>query len=402
MHRINFTKVNISKLKSRNSRYIVGDTKCNGLCVRVSPSGYKSYIVYKKFRGKPIRVTLGSTDDLSIEQARKKAQKKISLITFDETNPNELKKLNEVNSICLGEVFKQYMGSRKFTANTVNGYSLCINRDLKDWKNRPLNSITGSMVSKRHHELSLVSETTANKVMRVLRAVFNYADLEYEDEKSHQSSFAYNPTKKLRGRWNRETSRKNIIANSQLNDWFDAVLNLPKIIKGGNPELARDYLQFVLLNGLRRREATKLDWGDIDLQGLRFVIRDPKNHEDLWLPLTDYSKNLLLNRKEAGAEIPFQIEDPRKSISAVRKHSGVYFTIHDLRRTFITKAESMDIGIFTIKALVNHKSNNKYDITESYAQIDTERLRKPLQDITDNILRAANLHVNNVVSIANK
>jgi len=52
----------------------------------------------------------------------------------------------------------------------------------------------------------------------------------------------------------------------------------------------------------------------------------------------------------------------------VRDDSGVYFTIHDLRRTFITIAESMDIGMVTIKTLVNHRSGNQ-DVTEGTSSL---------------------------------
>ena len=63
------------------------------------------------------------------------------------------------------------------------------------------------------------------------------------------------------------------------------------------------------------------------------------------------------------------------------------FCPHDLRRTFITVAESLDIPVYAIKHLVNHKMNN--DVTAGYVIIDTERLRAPMQKITDFLLSAA-------------
>lgn len=60
---------------------------------------------------------------------------------------------------------------------------------------------------------------------------------------------------------------------------------------------------------------------------------------------------------------------------------------HDLRRTFITIAESIDIPAYTLKALVNHHVGT--DVTQGYLQINVERLRAPMQQITDFILKAA-------------
>lgn len=64
--------------------------------------------------------------------------------------------------------------------------------------------------------------------------------------------------------------------------------------------------------------------------------------------------------------------------------SGVQFILHDLRRTFITVAESLDISAYALKKLLNHKMNN--DVTAGYIVTDVERLRKPMQQITDFLL----------------
>ena len=52
------------------------------------------------------------------------------------------------------------------------------------------------------------------------------------------------------------------------------------------------------------------------------------------------------------------ITEQRKQMANVIQESGVTFTIHDLRRTFITIAESQDISAYSLKHLLNHKMNN--------------------------------------------
>lgn len=59
--------------------------------------------------------------------------------------------------------------------------------------------------------------------------------------------------------------------------------------------------------------------------------------------------------------------------------------MHELRRTFITIAESLDIPAYVLKRLMNHKMSN--DVTAGYIIVDVERLRKPMQLITDYILK---------------
>jgi integrase len=64
----------------------------------------------------------------------------------------------------------------------------------------------------------------------------------------------------------------------------------------------------------------------------------------------------------------------------------VEFCFHDLRRTFITIAESIDVAPYTIKRLVNHTMRN--DVTAGYIVSDLERLRGPMQKIADFIAKA--------------
>ena len=81
------------------------------------------------------------------------------------------------------------------------------------------------------------------------------------------------------------------------------------------------------------------------------------------------------------------LTEPKKQVFSVAERSGVPFTLHDLRRTFVTLAESMDISIHVIKKLVNHSGDRvDKEITLSYIITDTERLRKPMQTIENRLL----------------
>jgi integrase len=70
--------------------------------------------------------------------------------------------------------------------------------------------------------------------------------------------------------------------------------------------------------------------------------------------------------------------------------SGIKFMLHDLRRTFITIAESLDIPSYTLKKLLNHSTRN--DVTGGYIVTDMERLREPMQRITDYILEQGGIN----------
>jgi integrase len=160
-------------------------------------------------------------------------------------------------------------------------------------------------------------------------------------------------------------------------------------------DVVRDFLVFLLLTGLRKTEAQTLRWSDVDLHGKMFTVSvRTKNHEAHALPLSDYLYSMLARRHAdpqrtayvfAGETGP--LGEPKKQIAKVVAASGVQFSSHTLRRTFASIAESLDIPYLALKRLLNHKAQ---DVTGKHCTvIGVERLRDPMQRITDFILRAA-------------
>lgn len=130
--------------------------------------------------------------------------------------------------------------------------------------------------------------------------------------------------------------------------------------------LVADYLLFLLFTGLRRQKAATLKWSNIDLAGRSFTISNTKNREPLTLPLTDFLYYLLQSRRAisdsdyvfAGSGKAGYLIEPRHQVKKVIDASGVSFTLHDLRRSYITIAESIDISAYALKRLwAGHKQN---------------------------------------------
>jgi integrase len=84
-----------------------------------------------------------------------------------------------------------------------------------------------------------------------------------------------------------------------------------------------------------------------------------------------------------------EISNLRTTQAAVTQASGVTFCIHDLRRTFATLAESLDIPGYALKRLLNHADAG--DVTSGYLVITPERLREPMQKVCDYVLKSAGL-----------
>jgi hypothetical protein len=72
-------------------------------------------------------------------------------------------------------------------------------------------------------------------------------------------------------------------------------------------------------------------------------------------------------------------------VEEIRTANGITFIPHDLRRTFATVAESLDLSWKTVKALLNHRMED--DVTAGYVISEAERLRSAMQRITDTLLQ---------------
>jgi integrase len=148
-----------------------------------------------------------------------------------------------------------------------------------------------------------------------------------------------------------------------------------------------DYLEFLLYSGLRRQEAAQLRWDQIDLKDRALIIPDPKNKVPHVLPLSSPLVEIL-ERRDAQRVNAFvfpgrgpagYLVEPKRHIAKVVAASSVQFSLHDLRRTFITAAEALDVPPYAIKRLVNHKMAN--DVTAGYIISDLERLRAPMERV---------------------
>lgn len=70
-------------------------------------------------------------------------------------------------------------------------------------------------------------------------------------------------------------------------------------------------------------------------------------------------------------------------VEETRTASGITVIPHDLRRTFATVAERLDLSLKTVKSLLNHRMDD--DVTAGYVISETERLRSAMQRITNTL-----------------
>jgi integrase len=390
------TKLFVSNVKLPDKGQILyRDTAVVGLALRVTPAGCKSYVVEGRANGVFRRITLGRENQMTPTAARKKAQKLLATMASGK-DPIVEKTKKKIRGVTLQEVLEHYLTVRNIRPNTRKAYRNMVPRCLGDWFDKPVMAITREMVEERHRDLRKTTrqgtsgEAQANQIMRILGTLLNFAAANYEID--GRPIILVNPVKRLsyNRQWYPDRRRQTIIPDHKLAEWYDAVISL-------RHKKIRDYLLLLLFTGLRRIEGASLRWEDLDFQSKVITIRAEiaKNKKEHRLPMSDFLEALLTKRhleKKDSSEFVFpgrgacgHIVDSDHVYAGVAKKAGCPFTLHDLRRTFLTMAERLDLSYVVLKKLANHSGRN--DTTFGYVIVDIERLREPMQRITNELLR---------------
>ena len=386
MPRIRLTERTLDKIKAHDpsgKQVLHWDTELKGFAVLASgTTNARTFVVQRTLPdGRTRRVTVGAVNEIKLPEARARAAEMLDALR------RGLDPKRKTIDWTLRAALDAYLLARKdLRPASVRVYRISIERYLEAWLNLSLRDITSEMVEQRHR--SIVVEVgksnerykgtfTANAAMRTLRILFNFAAERIPDLK--------NPVR-LRRQWYPEPRRERVVRAAELPTFYQSVCALP------NP-IARDYLLLLLFTGMRLSEAASLRWEDVDL--VQRVIRVPaartKANRAFALPMSDFVRDLLVARRALG-NAKFVFPGPSKTghivdagfpLELVANACGVTVTAHDLRRTFITVAESADISPLGLKALVNHAVTQ--DITDRYVQLTIERLREPAQRIADKL-----------------
>ena len=383
MPTIKLTKRTIDALPTPAAGQVLyRDASLPGFGLRVGRRA-RAFFVEGQIRRRTVRTTIGRYDLISPEEARKRAKQVLANLA-EGRNPNSEKAAARAREITLRQAFEALFAGRPFARSSLSSYRASMNNYLGEWRSLPIGEITRKMVMDRYNAIvEKHGPSPATNVMRHLRSVYNFTMVTHGD-------LPPNPVQILTQAkaWTQSKRRQTIVADHLLPQWFSAVLQ--------TDDKVRDFLLVALFTGMRRSEIARLRWENIDFEAKTLLVPRTKNGDPLQLPLSSFLYELLLSRREQlqDAEWAFpgngedgHMVETKRFYGSVERAGGVPFTLHDLRRTFITVAESLDIPAYTLKRLLNHRTDR--DVTGGYIVISVERLRKPVEQIAQNVLELA-------------
>jgi integrase len=392
--RVKLTERSVARLPAPDpsgKQIIHWDSELRGFGVICSgTSTFKTFLVKGTIRGAngrsniSRRETIGRYPVFSVEQARIKANEILRGFVGG-IDPRSQRS----SDVTLRQAMEGFLRARNgnLRPRSVAGYRADVENYLAGWLDVPLRNINRDMVEARHRAVAeeiaerssgLSGAAMANRVMRSLRAIYNF-------HLDRVPNLPPNPVK-LRGMWHDVQPRERCLRGGEFRKFYKAASELPN-------KVGADFVRLLLFTGLRRTEAAKIRWSDVDLDHKTLTIppENTKNGRRLTLPLTDVIYKLLKERRSLGrTEYVFfgsgasgHIEEPKSFFADIAAASGVRVSPHDMRRTYLTVAETCDIQLLTLAALVNHTVPG---VTPTYIQRDgVERLRQPAQKVADRL-----------------
>lgn len=387
MQKFNFTTLFISKALCPEgmSQKIFRDKTTEGLGLRVTPSGKKTFIFESWVNGGSVRIKIGEPKSWTIEQAREKARA-FKVDTDKGINPVETKKQNTEKNIAdkakgvnglvaWGEYIKwgkvrgkrgnQPWGLRhaKEHENMVRVGGKILSRGVRvgqskiqangvlyDLLNQPLKEISRDKVE-QWLESFLDRPATARLGLALLSAFFTWLS----NHKDYKNAIQLDACKNLLKSIPKPKAKKDFLQKEQVKVWFEHINRITnKVIKS--------YLQILVITGARRNELASLKWQDVDLTWYQATIRDKVNGTRQ-IPITPYVGKLIDDlprvndyvfcspRSETG-----YIAEPRYALETANKNAGIpHLSIHGLRRTFKNLSEWVEMPVGIVAQIMGHE-----------------------------------------------
>ena len=363
------------------------DDDLAGFGVRVWSSGKRSYIVQGRANGKSRRVVIGlhgsplsPTETLTPDKARKLAMGLIANFSKDIDPVHEKQRKQSLN-VTLQDVCDVYLKERRtakggeLTPRTKADITRHIRVSFADWAGKPITSITRDLCSARFSELSARGPTQANQAFRILRALLNYAGEAYRA--GDIPILPENPVAVISGKkmWHPNNAKNGRIPL----DRIGSVWNLLQHKRSSEVILptsktGADIVLFLILTGCRWSEAAELTWDRVNIKSKTWHIPDPKNHNEVTIPISLPLLAILTERskgKTSSYVFPARYEktknefvgDAKTTMEEVSKISGLHLTHHDMRRTFQAIGIKNNIEMWKLKLLTNHVIQNDVTIT---------------------------------------
>lgn len=367
------------------------DESLKGFAVRITSGGSKSFVLEKIIHGRFTRLSLGRYGELTLEQARALALKR--MVEIREGRDPVAERRQRQQSPTFGDLEKMFLERHVSRKKSQANDRAIFNHHLANWRTRKLHTITRDDIARLHSRIGTEPSSvvrpgrptprpmprTANAILNLLRCMFNLA----QDWGMHSG-----PNPCIRIKKFPEVKRDRFVTPDELPRLWKALQNEP------NPFVRAAF--FVgLLTGARRSEVLQMQWADLDLQQGLWKIPETKAGRPHYIPLPrPVIEELLKLPRLAGNPHVFcgrwgrsHLVNVAKPWRRIRKEAGLNdVRIHDLRRTLGSWLVAAGASLPLIGKTLNHSNQ---ETTAIYARLQLDPVRQALEANAERMLTYA-------------
>jgi integrase len=369
--RLTETKLNGLKLLPGKSERIVFDESLPGFGLRLRAGGKRTWIAQYRIGAKQRRVTLGSTNALSADAARKAAKAALAKAQLGIDPQIEKAETRARAAVTLGAAAEGYLAwcKQKLKPRSYLEVERHLKRHWAPLRELPLDRARRADVAARLGEITDENGPfAANRARAALSALYGWA--------MGQGIADANPVIGTH-RPAEEVSRDRVLSDAELRDvWHRA----------GEGDFG-SIVRLLILTGQRREEVGGLLWSELELEAAVWSIRPERTKNRLAhdVPLSPLAKRILASRSKTderdfvfGSRFgPFQGWSKAKAAldarlaSAAEAEGGskaklVPWRVHDLRRTVATRMADLGVLPHVIEAVLNHISGHRAGVAGVY------------------------------------
>lgn len=355
------------------------DATCKGLMLEIRGTGGKTwYLRYRDNHGVQRQFRIGGVEDLSLDQARKRADELRGQIALGQDPCVAKAVLRQVPT------FETFVNERYLPFVKVNkrswktDESLLRNHLLPRFGKRPLDQITKGDIVALHHgrRAEGAAPASANRLVILTRYIFNLA-LRWDI-----AGVTRNPTQGVS-----MLEENNAVERYLTRE--EAQRLLVQIKASENPML-QYIISLLLMTGARKREALDAQWVDFDVETGVWRIPMSKSGRTRYVPISDGVIRLLATIREvqatwpsALAGCPWVLANPQTgkpfvaffhAWSTARSKAGLAdVRIHDLRHSFASFLINHGRSLYEVQKILGHADMK---MTQRYAHLSQDTLRE--------------------------
>lgn len=380
-----FTKTRVEALPPADpgKRDEYRDEAQPGLWLRVSAAGVKTYAVLARKKGGGLeRITIGTADKLTPENARTEAKQIIADLARGISHAAPARAAR--GEVTFGDLFADYLADRSMKPRSRSNYEGFYKRHIEaELGRRKLSDVTPERVKKLHAKITKEAPTTANRCLSVVKVVFNWH--------AEVNKWAgVNPADRIRK--NKESARERFLQPAELARFFQSLEQ--------SEEPSKSFFLLALLTGARRSNVLAMRWADLNLEDALWFIpaADAKAGDPLTIPLVPEAVEVLQRIKDVqqaeGVKSPWvfpaesksgHYEEPKRAwATLLRRAELADLRIHDLRRTMGSWLVRTGANTAINAKALGHKSMQAAAIYQRLA--DTDPVREAMDRAASAIL----------------